>query len=246
MINKKFKIGDKVKFTQKAKDRFADSLYWHFANYSNLESGGGLDKTYTVLSVGSNDRWPKVFLGEGTAPYTPTFLLEPAEIQKNKNMQKKDFILALIQAIFPDCKFIPTYSSCCPNVKVHTGTTTIVVKYSKNPDNVRLALSPVDGIFRETDIELVTKFLDKQCDLCCLEDNIKITDDGDLVMYFDDYPWHLVDEIKPLEQSPTKEEIQALQAEIQRLKAENEQLKAQTYTIEIPKGITSICLNLKG
>lgn len=241
MINRRFKVGDRVRFTQKAKDRFEDDEYWHYANYARIN----LNKTYKVRSNEGNT-WPAYQLYGCNVPYIAAYLLEPAETQKNKNMQKKDFILALVQALFPDCKFIPIYSSCCPNVKVHTDTATIIVKYSKNPDNVRLSLSPVDGIFRETDIESVIEFLDQRCDLDCPEDSIKVTDNGDLVMYFEDYPWHLVDEIKPLEQSPTKEEVQALQAEIQQLKAENERLKAQTYTIEIPQGVTSICLNLKG
>lgn len=244
MINRRFKIGDQVRFTQEAKDRFDDDEYWHYANYDKIN----LNKDYTVKSV-DNKNQPTVSLGEGTAPYTPTYLLKLAEIQKN--MQKKDFILALVQAIFPDCKSTLTYSSCCPYAKVHIGSDNITVKCNKDKKtgNVSLTLSSGDINFIETDIELVTEFLDQRCDLDCPEDAIKVTDNGDLVMHSDDYLWHLVDEIKPLKQSPAKEDseqIQALQAEIQQLKAENERLKAQTYTIEIPQGVTSICLNLKG
>ena len=244
MINRRFKVGDRVKFTQKAKDRFEDSGYWHHANYPQINLNG----VYTVKRV--NDKnWPSVFLGEGTAPHTPTYLLEPAETQKNKNMQKKDFILALVQAIFPNQDL--TYEGCKPYPRVNTGLDLIDLIAVKSPKdkegNVQLTLSPAYGQFDKTDLELATEFLDQDCDLNCPEDAIRVTDNGDLVMNFEDYPWHMVSEIKPLEQSPVKEEqVQALQAEVQQLRAENERLKAQTYTIEIPQGVTSICLNLKG
>lgn len=246
MINSRFKVGDRVKFTQEAKDRFEDSEYWHFANYNRIRDSGNLDKVYTVRSIGSG-KWYSVYLGGGTAPHTPDYLLEPAETQKT--MQKKDFILALVQALVPDLNI--TYTSCHPYAKVHIGcidSETITVKCPKRYGNVWLTLSPMYGKFKETAIETVTKFLKQRCDLNS-SSIIEVTDNGDLVMSFEDYPWHMVSEIKPLEQSPTKkdsEQVQALQAEIQQLKAENERLKAQTYTIEIPKGVTSICLNLKG
>lgn len=239
MITRRFKVGDRVRFTQKAKDRFDDEEYWHYANYNRVD----LNKVYTVEKV-DNDSWPNVFLGGDTAPFTPTYLLKPAETQKN--MQKKDFILALVQALFPNQDL--TYEGYHPYAEVHIGEETITVKCPRYHGDVWLTLSPMYGKFEETAIETVTKFLDQRCDLDCPEDAIKVTDSGDLVIDFEDYPWRMVSEIKPLEQSPAKEDseqIQALQAEIQQLKAENERLKAQTYTIEIPQGVTSICLNLK-
>ena len=263
MISKRLKIGDRVKFTQEAKDRFEDSGYWKRANFVSLENGGRLDKTYTVLSVGGCGTWPNVFLGEGTAPHTPTYLLEPAETQKNKNMQKKGFILALVQALFPGYK-LDYYAQSnqttatvlnYPNKRGGTEDIPLTVRCSKNKndDNSYVLVLTVPSscttvrAWENSDVEKVTEFLDKQCDLDCGENNIQIKNGNSLVMDFYDYPWHMVSEIKPLGQSPTEEEqVQALQAEIQQLKAENERLKAQTYTIEIPQGVTSICLNLKG
>ena len=101
-----------------------------------------------------------------------------------------------------------------------------------------LALIPLYGNFEETDVELVTKFLEQNCDLNCGKNNIEVTDNGDLVMCFKDYPWNMVDEIKPStpeEQKPSPcddccddcKAVRKLQAEIQRLKYELDQAKAE-------------------
>jgi len=257
MIDRKFKVGDRVRFTQEAKDRFEDSEYWYHGNFPELD----LNKTYTVRSNHTNS-WPACQLHDCNVPYIATYLLEPAETQKNKNMQKKDFILALVQALFPNHELkYRTQKNCTtvtvldyPNPHGVAENIPLTVRCSKVENdssyNFVLAVPSSHRAIREwedSDVEKVTKFLEKQCNLDCGKNNIWIKNENSLVMFFGDYPWRLVDEIKPLEQSPTKgQQIQALQAEIQQLKAENERLKAQTYTIEIPQGVTSICLNLKG
>lgn len=230
MITQKFKPGDKVKFTQEAKDRFKDSKYWCYANYSSLD----LDKVYTIdgYDYGS----PFCYLREeGIIPAIVDYLLEPAETEqtKKKNMtKKKDFILALVQAIFPDQDL--TYEGCHPYVQVHTEADVITVKCPKDKEgNVDLTLVPAYGNFEETDIEKVTEFLEQNCNLDCGKNNIEVTDNGELVMCFEDYPWNLVDEIKPSvseEEAPNPcnncEVVRKLQAEIQRLKYELDQAKA--------------------
>lgn len=148
-------------------------------------------------------------------------------------MTKKDFILALVQAIFPDQDL--TYEGRKPYVLVHTGMDTITVKCPKQYGTVQLTLCPTYGRFEETDIELVSKFLEQNCYLTCPEEAIEVTDNGDLVMSFTDYPWHMVDEIKSsaLEESVQEEPcdncevVRKLQAEIQRLKYELDQAKAE-------------------
>ena len=236
MTKQKFKPGDKVKFTQEAKGRFDDDEYWHLANYSSLD----LDKVYTIRGY-ANGNWPNYSLKEkNTAPYIADYLLVPAEIEQTekKNMTKKDFILALVQAIFPDQDL--TYFGCKPYAKVHTKADIIIVKCPKNKEGgVNLTLVPVYGNFEETDIELVTKFLEQNCNLDCPEDSIEVTDSGDLFMYFKDYPWHMISEIKPStreEPCDNCEVVRKLQAEIQRFKYELDQAKAaQSQTKASPQ-----------
>lgn len=234
MAKQKFKPGDKVKFTREAKDRFDDSQYWCWANYPELD----LDRVYTVKGY-SNENWPSYCLEEeGTAPHIPDYLLEPVETEQTekKNMTKKEFILALVQAILPDQDL--TYEGCHPYAQVHTGADTIAVKCPRQYGTVQLTLSPTYGQFEETDIELVTKFLKQNCQLTCSEEAIEVTDNGELVMSFANYPWHMVSEIKPsTPEEPVQEEkpnpcdtcevVRKLQAENQRLKYELDQAKAE-------------------
>lgn len=235
MATQKFKSGDKVKFTQEAKDRFDNDEYWHSANYPELD----LDKVYTIKGY-SNGIWPSYSLEEeDTAPHIADYLLEPAETEQTKkeNMTKKEFILALVQAILPDQDL--TYEGCKPYARVLTDMDTITVKCPKDKEgNVNLTLSPVYRNFEETDIEKVTKFLNQGCSLDCLEDTIEVTDDGNLVMCFEDYPWHMISEIEPnTPEEPVQEEkpnpcdtcevVRKLQAENQRLKYELDQAKAE-------------------
>ena len=248
MAKQKFKPGDKVKFTQEAKDRFNDNEYWKCANYRWLD----LDRVYTVKGYDTKDRPSYSLEEEGTAPNIADYLLEPAEEQtKKKNMTKtyslkhsehsscckKDFILALVQVIFPDQDL--TYEGCKPYAKVCIGIDTVTVKCPKDKKgNVNLTLSPMYGYFEKTDIEPITEFLTQNCDLDCGKNNIKVTDNGDLVIYFADYPWNMIEEIKSSTSEEPKEEdkpgpcdnckvVRKLQAEIQRLKYELDQAKAE-------------------
>lgn len=81
MATQKFKPGDKVKFTQEAKDRFDDSKYWHYANYERLN----LDRVYTIKGYAVDGSWPNYSLKEkGTAPCIADYLLEPAETEQTE------------------------------------------------------------------------------------------------------------------------------------------------------------------
>lgn len=235
MAIQKFKPGDKVKFTQKAKDRFGDGKYWKYGNFSGLD----LNKIYTVKANTTHD-WPSYQLHDCSIPYVAAYLLEPAETeQTKKKMTKKEFILALVQAILPDQSI--NYEGCKPYAKVHLDKDAITVRCSKSKEGkVNLTLSPMYGTFEKTDIELVTDFLKQRCDLDYSKDAIKVTDRGDLVIPFIDYPWNFVDEIKPLrkliqEENPNPcdicEIVRKLQAEIQRLKYELDQAKAKEFHI---------------
>lgn len=225
MATQKFKSGDKVKFTQEAKDRYSDGEYRLSGTWERLDLNG----IYTIKKQTQTGNCRV----EELEASLPSYLLELAETEKK--MTKKDFILALIQAIFWDQDL--TYEGCKPYAKVHTKMDTIIVKCPKYYGKVELTLSPIYGNFEETDIKPVTEFLKQNCDLDYPESSIKV-DNGDLVMCFTDYPWHMVDEIKPgppeepvQEDKPsscdTCEVVRKLQAEIQRLKYELDQAKAE-------------------
>ena len=75
-----FKIGDKVVFTQKAKDRLGDNEYWRWVNNSS-ELKNLLNKVLTVEAVQNYGNWPSVYLSEFKSRfYVAQELLEPANV----------------------------------------------------------------------------------------------------------------------------------------------------------------------
>lgn len=226
MATQKFKPGDKVKFTQKAKDRFGDDNYWHCANYPKLN----LDRVYTIAAEDSSGSWLSYTLKEeGTAPCTPGYLLEPAETEQTKNkMTKKKFIMALVRAISnEDMK----YEGCKPYPIVHLETDNIIVKcYKDKKGDVTIALLPMYDNFGTDETEAIKNFMKQDKKLSRAWKDLILTENGDIFMTFSDYPWHVMEvpgEEQPADPCIACAVVRKLQAEIQRLKYELYQAKTE-------------------
>lgn len=75
MATQRFYPGDKVKFTQKAKDLFDNKEYWHSANAPDVFDV--LNENLVVRETNDNG-WPSVKV-EGLGFYIATYLLEPVD-----------------------------------------------------------------------------------------------------------------------------------------------------------------------
>lgn len=228
MATQKFKPGDKVKFTQEAKDRFDNDEYWHSANYPELD----LDGTYTVKGY-SNDNWPSYSLEEeDTAPHIADYLLEPAEAEQTekKNMTKKEFILALGKAIVPEETL--EYKGTRPCSKLYfkdMDITVDVLSYKHKDGTTVLKMVPDAGGFEECDHQAASAFLNV---MIPDDSTFEIYLDGDnLVIESDDYLWDMVqysvESEEPEDICSNCEALRKANADKLRLQAELDQAKAE-------------------